>query len=454
MTAIILKPDIQQKLDILAQDAKYDVCMSSCNSNGTSNGRIPDPVDPSHKWIFPAHLPGGGAIQMLKVLQTNHCKNKCTYCGLSALKDQTRRVTLSADELAKAFMSMVAARLVEGIFLSSGVCNHLDSSMEKMVRTAEILRNKFQFEGYIHIKILPGISFSLLEQATALATRVSVNLEAPAGKFLDKIAPDKSFAKDLISRMKWAGDLIRKGTKTTSQTTQFVVGASEETDLDILRTVDWVYREMFVFRSYFSAFQQNNKSARPVMGQKFKQEKTTLLREHRLYQTDYLLRGYGFGFKDLVFNQNDRLPNNVDPKTAWAMMHPEIFPVDINKADIQQLLKVPGIGPLSAQRIVQNRAANPYHNIEELKGSGAVVKRVAPYVEFSGKGILQQRLFEALPPSGWKSGITPIDSLIEKDNSDDENRSILSDKQSPYPGQKGKPLYYSRQNNTPRTLCR
>ena len=454
MASIILKPDTYQKLDILAEGAKYDVCMSSCNSNGNTQGRVPDPLDPKHKWVFPAHLPSGGNIQMLKVLQTNHCINKCGYCGLSAMKDEVPRVGLTPDELAKAFMTLVHARMVEGLFLTSGVCNHLDSSMENMVRTAEILRNRFKFNGYIHIKILPGASFSHLERATALATRVSVNLEAPARKYLEKIAPDKSFANDLVSRMKWAGELIKKGAKTTSQTTQFVVGASEETDLDILRTVDWVYREMFVFRSYFSAFQQKKNRATPVIGQDSIREKATLLREHRLYQTDYLLRGYGFRLGDLVFDQNDGLPEKVDPKTAWAMMHPEIYPVDINKADIEQLLQVPGIGPISAQRIVQARIANRYHNIEELKRSGAFVKRAAPYIEFSGKGVSQLRLFEALPPSGWRTGITPSNSLMEKEDEKNIMSPVPSEKHYSYPGQEGKSIYYSRKKDVPRVLCR
>lgn len=438
MHGIIIKPNLEAKLDALAGGAKYDVCMASCNTNGATRGRVPDPQDPKHRWIFPAHLPGGGSVPILKVLQTNHCVNHCTYCAFGADKDRERRMSFSPQELADGFMKLVYQRLVEGLFLSSGVCGKSGATMERMVRTAQILREHHKFAGYIHLKILPGAPFDLVEQASRIASRISVNLEAPTAGHLSHIAPDKGFAKDLVTRMKWAGDLIRQGVGARSQTTQFVVGATQESDMDILRATDWIYREMFVFRAYFSAFQHPDKKRQSAF------DKATLLREHRLYQSDYLLRGYGFGLPDLVFDDAGSLPERVDPKTAHAMIHPERFPVDINTAREEQLLRVPGIGPLSAQRIVQARVKNPYHSLDELKGVGAIVSRAAPYIEFSGRGVSQLRLFETPPPPRWQTGIGPAKKDAPGNGSE----------KAAYPGQVGKRLTYSGFNRAATVYCR
>ena len=445
MGGLILKPNIETKLDTLANAAKYDVCLSSCQSNGAGRGRVPDPLDPAHRWIFPAHMPGGGRISILKVLQTNHCKNRCSYCAFGIDHDNVRRMGFTSQELADTFMQLVYRRLVHGLFLSSGVCNNPASTMERMVRTADILRTKYKFKGYIHLKILPGAPFNLVEKATELATRISVNIEAPSKAHLSRIAPDKQFASDLMTRMKWAGDLIKNKKGAFSQTTQFVVGASDESDLVILRATDWIYREMFVYRAYYSAWQQVRE------GQKAGLERSSLLREHRLYQSDFLMRGYGFRFPDLVFDQNGEIPRDVDPKTAYAMLHPELFPVDINKADEYLLLRVPGIGPVSARRIVESRSKDPFRSIEELKGVGASAKKAAPYVEFSGKGISQLRLFETPPPSDWHTGLKPAGKA------DLENRQLPASSVEPkydYPAQKGRRLYYSGFKTRDPILCR
>ena len=439
MANIIIRPNTLEKLDKLAASAKYDVCMSSCNANPLGGrGRVPDPVDPLHKWVYPLHNPSGGTVPVLKILQTNSCSNSCSYCKFSAKADEVERVGLASSELAALFMEMNSRRLVEGLFLSSGIGQRCNGAMERMVRTADILRNKYKFKGYIHLKILPGSSYDLVEKATDLATRVSVNLEAPSKLHLSDIAPDKRFAQDLITRMKWAGERIKNGAATNSQTTQFVVGAAEETDLDILRAADWIYRELFVFRSYYSAFQET--------GDILKEQKrrSTLLREHRLYQSDYLLRGYGFRMPDLVFDSAGGLPDKIDPKAAYAMMHPELFPCDINCAEEEQLLRVPGIGPLSARRIVNLRVSQPFHTIEELRGVGAVASKAAPYVEFSGKSVSQLRLFETPPPSDWETGILPSGIKVEHTGSEPYT----------YPAQIDRPLYYSGTKGEKPVLCR
>lgn len=446
MANIIIKPNALQKLDKLAASAKYDVCMSTCNTNPLGGrGRVPDPVDPLHKWAYPVHMPGGGGtVSVLKILQTNSCSNNCSYCKFSAKTDEVERVGLASHELAALFMEMNNRKLVDGLFLSSGIGQRCNGAMERMVRTADILRNKYEFSGFIHLKILPGASFDLVEKATELATRVSVNLEAPSRMHLNDIAPDKHFARDLVTRMKWVGDRIKNGTTTRSQTTQFVVGATDETDLDILRAVDWIYRELFVFRSYYSAYQEGKEIL------KERERRSTLLREHRLYQSDYLLRGYGFRLPDLVFDSSGRLPGKIDPKTAYAMMHPELFPLDINRAEEEQLLRVPGIGPLSAMRIVNRRVSEPFHIIEELKGVGATASKAAPYVEFSGKSVTQLRLFETPPPSDWKSGILPASANEKGKAADDDSFSPSYE----YPAQVNRPLYYSRKKGEKAIMCR
>ena len=442
---IIKRPNTEEKLDILSASARYDVCLASCSRNSQGgSGRLRDPRDPVSRWIYPAHIPGKGQVGILKVLQTNVCKNHCSYCSLSARQDTVKRVGFAPHELADAFMQLFQKRLVHGIFISSGVDLNADSAMEKMIRTAEILRTRHKYKGYIHIKMLPGASFDLIERASQLADRISINLEAPTKEHLHTSAPDKNFVNDLILRMKWAGDLIQKRSYAKSQTTQFVVGASDETDLDILKTVDWIYRELYVFRAYFSAFQSSK-----LLSSSAKNDKP-LLREHRLYQSDFLLRGYGFRFHDLVFDRNGELPKDFDPKIAYAMMHSEIFPVDINHAPEEELLKVPGIGPLSARRIVERRVKEPFHNLDELKRVGAVTKWAQTYIEFSGKGekdseseYIQPWLFEKISSIGWRTGLEPY-----------QKEKLISAKTYNYPGQKGKRLAFTHMRSKNAAICR
>ncbi len=447
MAGIVKSPNKEDKLDILAESARYDVCLASCSGNLRGGvGRVKDPLDPINRWIYPAVIPGKGRVGILKVLMTNACKNNCSYCTLSSDKDSVRRVGFAPYELASIFMEFVRKKLVHGIFLSSGVGSNVDAVMDRMIRTAEILRKTHKFSGYIHLKILPGASFNLIEEATRFSDRISMNLEAPTREHLGVIAPEKDFVKDLMLRMKWAGDLIQKKPYTKSHTTQFVVGASDETDLDILKTVDWVYRKLYIFRAYFSAFQPG--------AQQGHLHSYPLLREHRLYQSDFLLRGYGFRFHDLVFNENGELPRHIDPKTAYAKIHPELYPVDINRAPEKDLLKVPGIGPVSARRIVETRRSESFHNLEELKRIRAVVKWAAPYVEFSGKrdslyedNCLQKRLFDETSSSGWQTGLEPY----QKEQLTASKAPVSS---YDYPGQKGKRLSFTTSKNAVPLTCR
>jgi predicted DNA-binding helix-hairpin-helix protein len=356
------------------------------------------------RWIYPAALPDGQSIFLLKVLLSNACANDCRYC-VNRASHGFRRTTFSADELAGLFVRLWHGGRVGGMFLSSGIVGSSDRTMERMIRTVEILRLKHRFQGYIHLKILPGAGYSLVERAVQLATRVSVNLEAPNGRRLDRIATGKDFRRDLLLRMQWARELIgqQPGRRAKSQTTQFVVGAADETDREILEQTDRLYRKMNLARVYFSAFQ-------PIPGTPLG-ERTPAppLREHRLYQADFLLRKYGFGFTELDFDGSGNLPETADPKTIWARNHPEFFPLEVNRAGRDELLRVPGIGPASARAIIRARGRNRFHSLEELRGAGVWTRRAAPFILIDGRlgGSSQLDLFAGPAGRPDPGGIVP-----------------------------------------------
>jgi putative DNA modification/repair radical SAM protein len=385
--------DALQKIQTLRESAQYDLACA-CGGTGRSRG-------PYGRWIYPSALPDGKKVFLFKVLLSNVCINDCQYCANRAQRPFSR-TSFGVDELANLFMRLWTQGRVGGLFLSSGVLGGVDATMERMIKVVEILRLKHRFRGYIHLKILPGARFSLVERAVQLATRVSVNLEAPNQDRLSRIAGEKDFDEDLLLRMKWAQTIIQQdfASTTKSQTTQFVVGAAGESDHEILGQTDHLYREMDLARVYFSAFQ-------PVSQTPLEDKKPTPpLREHRLYQADFLLRRYGFHFQELVFDVQGNLPATADPKMIWALSHPEHFPVEVNRAEESQLLRVPGIGPRSARKIASIRTRHNLHNLEELKGAGVWVKRAAPFLIVNGrrKASLQRDLFDEIKPT---SGYSP-----------------------------------------------
>ena len=265
---------------------------------------------------------------MLKVLLSNVCQKDCYYCANRASRD-FRRVTFAPEELARAFDQMHRKGLVKGLFLSSGVCGNAGRTMDQMIATVELVRKRYAFAGYVHLKILPGASFSHVERAVQLATRVSVNLEAPNAERLARIAPRKDFTANLLQPMHWTKGLVEASgghLVPAGQTTQFVVGAAGESDCEILITTVRLYKEIGLARAYFSAFQPVADT--PLEGY----APTPPLREHRLYQSDWLLRQYDFTFEDLIFDEAGNLPREADPKIMWAQVHPERFPIEINHA--------------------------------------------------------------------------------------------------------------------------
>jgi putative DNA modification/repair radical SAM protein len=393
--------DALQKIQTLGESAQYDL---SCACGGTGRTR-----SPQGGWIYPSTLPDGGNVFLFKVLLSNTCVNNCRYCANRASRTFSR-TSFGCQELADLFARLWNQGRVGGLFLSSGVLRDADTTMEKMIKVVEMVRFQHHFRGYVHLKILPGTCFSLVERAVQLANRVSVNLEAPNQERLSCLAGEKNFQEDLLLRMKWARSLIRKGYagRSKSQTTQFVVGAADELDQEILEQTDRLYREMDLARVYFSAFQPV--SGTPLEGRK----PTDTLREHRLYQADFLLRRYGFHVQELVFDAGGNLPTAADPKMIWALSHPEQFPLEVNQAEEQQLLRVPGIGPRSARKILNLRAGGRFHNLEELRGAGAWVKRAAPFLLVDGRHSPSDQLdlFPGLKPPvrNLKSGRSHLTS--------------------------------------------
>ncbi|HPL29446.1 MAG TPA: hypothetical protein PLG21_15460, partial [Anaerolineae bacterium] len=303
----------------------------------------------------------------------------CGYCANRAGRD-VRRVAFSPDELAAIFAQLVERRMASGLFLSSAICRSPNQAMERMLAAVEIVRRRYHFRGYVHLKILPGVERAAVERAVQLAQRVSVNLEAPNPARLARLSEAKHFESDLWQRLRWAHEaILARGARLAGQTTQFVVGASGESDQELLATTARLYRELHLERTYFSAFQ-------PVAGTPLDGlPATPAIREHRLYQSDFLLRRYGFGFGELVFDRSGNLPLTADPKLAWAERHPEWFPLEVNRAERDALLRIPGIGPRSASRIIAQRRSRAFRSLEALHQLGVDTRRAAPYLLLAGR---------------------------------------------------------------------
>ena len=369
--------DTLAKLQILGEGAKYDICSTINGANGPG--------------VCQSFTPDGRCISLLRVLLTNECRRDCTYCPNQVSRD-VARTEFAPEELANLFMDFYRRNYVSGLFLSSGVKDTADATMDKMLTVAELLRKKYRFGGYIHLKLIPGCSPGHIGRAVDLAQRVSVNCETPDGESLQLLSKTKDYTRDIIGTM----ETVRTLTNTSQgrQSTQFMVGAAGERDQDILtRTLDF-YQRYNMLRVYFSAYIPLMAPQGPVV---------PLVREQRLYQCDFLLRQYGFRLDELVF-QDGNLPLDQDPKQAWAQFHPELFPLDVNKATRGQLLRVPGIGPRSAHRIIQVRREHALSSAAELKNLGVVLKRAAPFLLARGKSLAPQRGLWNFRQLSWEFG--------------------------------------------------
>jgi predicted DNA-binding helix-hairpin-helix protein len=367
------EPSTQQKLELLGRAARYDL---SC-ACGPAAPRVRGSGD---LWIYPAVLSSGGKASMLKVLQHSGCERGCLYCSERHGGAGAGAISFAPVELARVFDDLYRQQRVMGLFLSSAIRGGAVATMDRMLATAEILRRRDRFRGYLHLKVLPGAEPAQVDRAMQLATRLSVNLEAPTARALAAIAPSKGFEDEILSPMRRIARAEAEGRFARSgQTTQLVVGAADETDLEIGRAASTLYGDLRLSRVYYSAFQ-------PVPGTPLDHRPPApLLREHRLYQMDFLLRKYGFGIDELPFDEAGGLPAQKDPKTVWAERHPERFPVEINTAPPGELMRVPGIGPVAAERIASLRRDSTIRSLDALTASGASCRAAAPFVLLDGR---------------------------------------------------------------------
>jgi len=345
-------------------------------------------------FVHPAQLPNGQKIKLLKTLLSSVCERDCFYCPFRAGRD-FRRATFKPEEFAQIFMALHQSKAAEGLFLSSGVASGGIRTQDKLLDTADILRNKLKFRGYIHLKIMPGAEKAQVERAMQLADRVSVNLEAPNTERLARLAPHKQFIEELLQPLRWVEEIRQsqpayKGWngRWPSTVTQFVAGGADETDVELLTTTQWLHKNVRLTRAYFSAFSPihdtplENKTA------------TDPMRQHRLYQASFLLRDYGFDLEELPFAQNGHLPLASDPKLEWARVHLASSPLEVNRAEKSQLIRIPGIGPKGAEAIISARRIGKLRDLSALKKLGVIAERAAPYLLLDGRRTAEQlRMF-------------------------------------------------------------
>ena len=361
---------LKQKINILTENAKYDL---SC-SCGEGSHRIRN----ADRWFYPAVLPNGRTVILLKILQTTVCENDCKYCPLR--KDRkAKRTYISPEELAKITYLLYKKKKIMGLFLSSGVIDNPIKTETKMIDTVKILRKKYNFKGYIHLKILPNVDLQSIETAIKLSTRVSLNLESPTHQGLKEISSKKDFYK-MLKTIKTI-DRILKFRNKGSMTTQFIVGAGREKDKDYVDKIFEFYNNYRISRIYFSAFQpiqntplENKNPASPI-------------REHRLYQVDFLVRKYGFSKEDIIYKEDGNLDLGIDPKLVWVKKNLNNFPIEINSAPYDLLLRIPGIGPKTAKKIIKVRKKFRISSTAMLIKLGVSLKKSSEYVLIDGKKI-------------------------------------------------------------------
>jgi len=322
-----------------------------------------------------------GSKPVLKTMVTTACEKNCYYCPFRAGRSSTRRVTFQPDELAQTFDRMQQAKLVDGLFLSSGIIRGGVTMQDKIIDTAEIIRRKYGYRGYVHLKIMPGAQYDQVRRAMQLADRVSINLEGPTQERLNQLAPKKDFSGELLERLQWA-HLIRQrepGIKA-SITTQFVVGAVGDTDLELLSLSERLYHQTGLARAYYVAFS-------PILDTPFENiAAVNPHREFRLYQSSFLLRDYGWDVEDLPFAGDGNLPTDIDPKRAWADQHLRYTPVEIMQASRRELLRIPGIGPRGADALLRARRQASITELTQLRALGIrAPEQLAPYVLLNGR---------------------------------------------------------------------
>ena len=378
-----MKAEILEKLKTLAESAKYDV---SCASSGTTRKSTPGGIGSTAGWgICHSFTEDGRCVSLLKIMLTNFCIYDCAYC-INRRSNDLKRATFAVEELVELTIEFYRRNYIEGLFLSSGVINTPDYTMERMVRVLKELRTTHRFNGYIHMKSIPGASQQLVHEAGLYADRLSVNIEIPTEQNLKMLAPEKdheSVYKPMLYIQQGVLESAEERQKHRSaprfapagQSTQMIIGATDETDKQILFTSAALYNRPSMKRVYYSGYIPVNTydSRLPSLKQ------APLVRENRLYQADWLMRFYEFGVDEIVDEKHPDLDLEIDPKLAWALRNPQHFPVDINKADYSMILRIPGIGVKSAKLIVMSRRYSKLKSAD-LKKMGIVMKKAKYFI--------------------------------------------------------------------------
>ena len=402
-----MNENVLEKLKVLAESAKYDV---SCASSGTSRSGKKGMIGSAAGWgICHSFAEDGRCISLLKIMLTNNCMYDCAYC-INRRSNDLPRATLSVTELVNLTIEFYRRNYIEGLFLSSGVVRSPDYTMERLVRVIKDLRLVHRFNGYIHMKSIPGASQELVNEAGLYADRLSVNIEIPNEKSLQVLAPEKDF-KSVFAPMRYIQQGVLQSAEErkrfrhaprfapAGQSTQMIVGATSESDRDILKVSSALYAQPTMKRVYYSGYISVNTYDKRLPALK----QPPLVRENRLYQADWLLRFYQFRVDELVDEASPDLDLEVDPKLAWALKHPEFFPVNIYTADYETLLRVPGIGVRSAKMIVMSRRFSRI-GFYELKKMGAVMKKARYFITCNE---LPDKTINELTPQGVRKLLVP-----------------------------------------------
>lgn len=375
--------DIKEKLKILSDSAKYD---ASCSSSGSNRKNEKGGIGNAQNCgICHSFASDGRCISLLKILMTNCCIFDCKYC-INRRSNDVKRAIFTPDEICAITINFYKRNYIEGLFLSSGIVKSPDYTMEKLIETISLLRNKYHFNGYIHCKAIPGASDYLLKKLGSLVDRLSANIELPSDNSLKLLAPDKNTSK-IDKIMTTVKENKSRHFVPAGQSTQMIIGASKETDLDILGKSEHLYNNYELKRVFYSAYVPINKDSNlPSITM------PPLVRENRLYQADWLLRFYGYKVDSLLDKNNPNFNVLLDPKADWALRHMEEFPKEINTASYYDLLKIPGIGPTSAKKIISSRR---YYKIEfkDLKKIGISLKRCKYFILCNGKYFTDSTIF-------------------------------------------------------------
>lgn len=385
---------VREKLKILADAAKYDV---SCASSGSTRRNTNKGLGDTGSGICHTYTSDGRCVSLLKILLTNFCIYDCAYC-VTRKSNDIERTAFTVKEVVDLTINFYRRNYIEGLFLSSGIFKNADYTMERLVRVAKELRQQHKFNGYIHLKTIPGASDELMKEAGLYADRLSVNIEIPTESGLKLLAPDKdrqdmirpmNYLKNEIIQNKEERKLFRKSPLfvPAGQSSQMIIGATKETDKDIMYTADSMYRNFSLKRVYYSGYVPiSNDSRLPMLN-----TAVPMVRENRLYQADWLMRFYGFNVRELLNPATPHLDLDIDPKLGWALRNLDKFPIDINKADLQLILRVPGIGVQSAQKIVSARIYQRL-NWDHLKKLGVALNRAKYFITCSSREFERRNL--------------------------------------------------------------